>query len=99
MELLETVGLMQSADFKERFKAEYYQTKIRYNKLHKTVVQYEAGTLPFTPKCSLELLKAQKSAMGQYLYTLEVRAAIEGIELSEEQEITDKIAAPEIGRE
>lgn len=81
MELSETIELMQSADFKERFKAEYYQTKIRYDKLHKTVVLYEAGKLSFKPNCSLELLKAQKSAMGQYLYTLEVRAVIEKIAL------------------
>lgn len=81
MELKNTVEMMNSTDYKERFKAEYYQTKIRYEKLHKMVVKYEAGTLNFTPKCSLELLKQQKSFMGQYLYTLEVRAEIEGIEL------------------
>lgn len=81
MELKNTVEMMNSADYKERFKAEYYQTKIRYEKLHKMVVKYEAGKLNFTPKCSIELLKQQKSFMGQYLYTLEVRAEIEGIEL------------------
>ena len=81
MDLLETVELMNSADFKDRFKAEYYQTKIRYEKLHKMVVKYEAGTLDFEPSCSLELLKAQKSAMGTYLYMLEVRAEIEKITL------------------
>ena len=81
MELKDTVEMMNSADYKERFKAEYYQTKIRYNRLHKMVVKYEAGKLDFKPNCSLDLLKSQKSAMGQYLYALEVRAAVEGIEL------------------
>lgn len=81
MELKDTIEMMQSADYKERFKAEYHQTKIRYNKLHAMVVKYEAGKLDFTPNCSLELLKNQKSAMGQYLYALEVRAVIEGIQL------------------
>lgn len=81
MELRDTIAMMNSEDYKERFKAEYYQTKIRYEKLHKMVVKYEAGTLNFTPKCSLELLKEQKSFMGQYLNRLEVRAEIEGIEL------------------
>ena len=33
MELKETINLMTSADYKERFKAEYYQVKIRYEKL------------------------------------------------------------------
>ena len=81
LDFKDTVYLMLSDDFKERFKGEYWQTKIRYDKLHKMVVKYEAGKLDFEPKCSLELLKQQKAAMGQYLYALEVRAAIEGIEL------------------
>ena len=38
MELKDTVALMESADFKDRFKAEYYQTKIRYEKLHTMIV-------------------------------------------------------------
>ena len=81
LDFKDTVYLMLSDDFKERFKGEYWQTKIRYDKLHKMVVKYEAGKLDFEPKCSLELLKQQKAAMGQYFYALEVRAAIEGIEL------------------
>jgi hypothetical protein len=81
MELKDTVDMMTSEDFKERFKAEYWQTKIRYEKLHKMVVKAEAGTLPFEPKCPLELFKEQKKYMGNYLYTLEVRAEIEGIDL------------------
>ena len=35
MELKDTIDLMTSDDYKDRFKAEYYQTKIRYNKLYK----------------------------------------------------------------
>lgn len=41
MELKDTIEMMQSADYKERFKAEYYQTKIRYDKLHKMCLRYE----------------------------------------------------------
>ena len=81
MELKDTIEMMNSSDYKERFKAEYYQTKIRYDKLHKMLIKYEAGTLTFTPKCSLELLKEQKSYMGNYLRCLEIRAEIEGVEL------------------
>lgn len=81
MELKDTIELMTSADYKDRFKAEYYQTKIRYDKLHKMIVKYEAGTLDFEPSCPLETLKTQASSMGQYLYQLEVRAQIEKIEL------------------
>ena len=81
--LMDTAAMMGSGDYKERFKAEYIQTKIRYGKLHDMCVKYEAGTLDFTPSCSLELLKEQKAAMGNYLHCLEVRAQIEEIELSE----------------
>lgn len=81
LELKDTIELMNSSDYKERFKAEYYQTKIRYEKLHKMCIKYEAGTLNFTPSCSLELLKEQKYHMGNYLKALEIRAEIEKIEL------------------
>lgn len=81
MELLDTVELMVSDDYKNRMKAEYLQTKIRYDKLHEMIVKYESNTLNFEPSCSLELLKKQASAMGHYLYCLECRAEIEGIEL------------------
>ena len=81
MELKDTIEMMNSPDYKERFKAEYMQTKIRYLKLHRMCIKYEAGTLDFTPTCSLELLKEQKKAMGHYLGCLEVRAEAEGIEL------------------
>lgn len=81
MELSETIELMQSEDYKERFRAEYWQTKIRQGKLFKMLLKYEARTLDFEPKCSLELLKKQCAAMDEYLYTLAVRAEVEGIDL------------------
>ena len=80
-DLKDTVSFMTSPDHKDRFRAEYYQTKIRYDKLHKMTIKYEAGTLDFTPNCSLDLLKTQKKAMGEYLHALEVRAEIEKIDL------------------
>ncbi len=79
--LEDTIAPMLSADFKVRIIAEYWQTKIRYNKLHKMLVQIDAHTLPFTPNCSKELLAEQASIMGRYLYLLEMRAEIEDIEL------------------
>jgi len=81
MELKDTIELMQSEDYKERFKAEYYQVKIRLEKLYEMLVRYDAGTLGFTPDCSIQLLKDQLSVMRDYLYALQVRAEIEGIEL------------------
>ena len=45
------------------------------------IIKYEAGTLDFTPNCSLELLKEQKRYMGEYLRVLEIRSEIENIDL------------------
>lgn len=84
IEFGETSIMMLSDDHKERFKAEYWQTKHRYDRLHNMVVKYEAGTLDFTPNCPLSLLKQQKAAMGEYLYTLEIRAQYEKIALDAE---------------
>lgn len=82
MELKDTIELMNSEDYKERFKAEYFQTKIRYEKLHSMLIKREAGTLDYTTKCPLSVLINQKRYMGEYLKTLEIRAEIEGIDLS-----------------
>lgn len=82
MELKDTIEMMNSEDYKERFKAEYFQAKIRYDKLDKMTVKYEAGTLNFTPSCSLEILKEQKKYMGNYIRMLRIRAEIEKIELN-----------------
>lgn len=79
--LKDTVELMCSDDYRERFKAEYYQTKIRYDKLRAMLVKYEAKTLSFEPACDIDLLKSQARHMRRYLYALEVRAEVEGIEL------------------
>lgn len=81
MELSKTVKMMDSTDYKERFKAEYFQTKIRYDKLHQMLIKYEAGTLDFTPTCDVELLERQARYMGNYLKCLEIRAEIEKIKL------------------
>lgn len=70
-----------NATWQNRMKHEYCETKERYEKLHKMVTKYEAGTLGFTPNCSLELLCQQKRHMGEYLHDLEIRAEIEGVNL------------------
>ena len=80
--LADTIPYMDSSDYKERFIGEYWQTRIRYDKLHDMTVRYEAGKLNFTPTCSLDLLKEQKKYMGMYLNKLEIRAFIEDINLA-----------------
>jgi hypothetical protein len=81
-----TVGGMLSSDYKERFKAEYQQTKMRYEKLKAFCNKIEAATMSEgleEPKhdCPLDLLRKQQRAMGEYLYALEVRAVIENVDL------------------
>lgn len=85
-ELNETVNLMGSADYKERFKAEYWQTKIRYEKLKTLCDKIELAnhygyTLEPKHDCLYEILRDQQSVMGQYLHILEMRAIIEEVEL------------------
>ena len=45
MILADTIEMMNSEDFKERFRAEYFQLKIRYQKLHDMVVPDVAESL------------------------------------------------------
>ena len=90
MELNNTVELMNSSDYRDRFKAEYYQTKIRYEKLKKFNTKIEAAyAIHMTKKdvevpkhdCPDSILNDQQRVMGQYLHILELRAEIEGIDL------------------
>lgn len=80
-ELIDTTKLMISKDYKDRFKAEYYQTVIRFDKLYEMIVKYENGTLEFKPTCSIDILKKQKDIMFKYIGILEERAKIEKINL------------------
>lgn len=82
MDLSNTIAAMLSDNYKHRFWAEYAQTKIRYEKLHKMIVQIEAGTCDFQPDTPLEVLKEQARYMGMYLHTLEIRAEAEKIHIT-----------------
>ena len=85
MELKETVELMNSEDYKERFVAEYRQVKIRYEKLknfcNKIEVETMLGKEVTKHDCPLELLREQQKYRGLYLSVLEKRALIENIVL------------------
>jgi len=81
-DLVDTVDLMTSNDYKDRFRAEYYQLKIRYNKLMDMLRKWKAGELNFKPSCPFNTLYQQSTCMRMYLDVLEKRAKIENIELS-----------------
>lgn len=77
--LNETVSLMNSKDYKERFKAEYFQLKIRAEKLEKLLKNW--NNLKFEPDCPKSLLQEQLKYMQKYLQILESRAVYENIDL------------------
>lgn len=81
MKIEKTVDLMLSDDYKDRFKAEYYQLVNRANKLRKMIRSYEKSELDFEPSCSIDLLTWQLKTMDEYIYILKRRAKIEEIEL------------------
>ena len=81
MQLKDTVELMNSEDFKERFKAEYYQLLIRLDGLTSLLIKWENNTLDFEPKCSKETLENQVIFMQGYISILRLRAKIEEIDL------------------
>lgn len=96
--LEEIVKLMTSENYKDRFVAEYWQTKIRYEKLKVITTKWEAinrsnchpniyekelkETLGFIPVTPLDILLEQQSMMGKYLHCLELRAVLEHIDLN-----------------
>lgn len=81
LKLEETVDLMVSDDYKNRFKAEYYQLIYRTQKLSDILSKHYEGTLEFELTCGIELLEKQLEIMDDYVFILEERAQIEGIEL------------------
>ena len=81
LNLNETVEMMNSPDYKERFKAEVYQLDIRINKLLTMLSAWESGKLNFQPTCSYDLLAAQLDSMKVYRHFLCERAKFEGIAL------------------
>jgi hypothetical protein len=92
LSLDDTIELMQSDDYRDRFKAEYLQAELRYTRLKKFNTKIEAARITEhttkevdMPKhdCPDYLLKDQERAMCEYLRILEVRAVIEGIDLTE----------------
>ena len=81
MKLAETVEMMNSTDYKERFKAEYNQLVIRYKGLRAMLDKWDNGTLQFEPTCPRSTYNMQIKAMADYLAVLEARAVMENIVL------------------
>ena len=80
-ELRDTIKMMNSEDYKERFKAEYYQVVIRYQKLKSMLNKWDNDQLEFAPTCPRSTYNMQITAMTDYIAVLEARAVLEGVEL------------------
>ena len=81
MKLSDTVEMMNSTDYKDRFKAEYNQLAIRYKGLKAMLDKWDNGTLQFEPTCPRSTYNMQIKAMTDYLAVLEARAVMENIVL------------------
>ena len=88
MELSKTVGMMNSGDYKERFRAEYFQLKNRTLGLAGMLDKWAKGTLEFCPTAPKRIYDSQLDIMNRYLKILEKRAEIDGISLEEPRETT-----------
>ena len=81
MQLKDTIEMMNSEDFKERFKAEYFQLSIRLDALTGMLYKWKNNMLDFEPKCSKETLENQVIFMQGYLDILRLRSELEEIVL------------------
>ena len=79
--LKETTPLMESEDWKDRFKAEYVQLSVRLEKLESVLKKYDNGELEWEFKSPVELLRQQADYMNNYKVILEQRATYEGVDL------------------
>lgn len=79
--LKDTVELMTSTDYRDRFIAEYQQLVIRYRGLRNMLDKWDRGELEFKPTCPRSTYNMQIKAMTDYIAVLEARAVMEGITL------------------
>ena len=79
--LQDTVEMMNSEDYKDRFKAEYYQVYIRFVKLKAMLEKWDKDELDFEPTCPYSTYEMQIKAMRDYISVLEARAVMENIDL------------------
>ena len=78
MDFKDTVELMLSDNHCDRLRAEYWQTKIRYNRLIDNIAKQHKDELEFKPLVSLN---ERRDIMFEYLCSLEKQAEMEGIKL------------------
>lgn len=90
MKLSDTVAMMNSDDYRERFRAEYFQLVIRFHRLYAMLDDWDSGKLDFKPTCSREIYSEQLELMTKLLNLMQKRAEIEGVDID-----TSDIKVPE----
>lgn len=88
MKLSDTVQMMNSDDYKERFRAEYFQLINRIDSLGATLIQYRKGTLGHKLNCNIKVLDGQFHSMKTYATHLKEIAKLEDISLEEPKQVT-----------
>lgn len=84
MRLEDTVPGMTSLDYKDRFRTEYAQLKIREAKLKRMLSDWDNNRLTFEPPAPRCVYDEQLEGMNTYASALEIRALIEEIDLYKE---------------
>lgn len=79
MDLKDTIDLMVSEDYKDRYIAELLQIRIRILKLQKMLNNWDK--LSFTPTCEKSVYLSQIDNMYKYYRILIKRARMEQIEI------------------
>lgn len=69
------------SDWRDRMRDEYWELRGRADRLERIISRYEAGTLDFTPRSPIDLLRMQLRAMRDYQLILRRRFEVEGVDL------------------
>lgn len=77
--LKDTVDIMCSTDYKERFIAEYKQLEIRILGLERMLDNWDHNELNFKPTCPRSTYDLQLRNMKDYYAVLQMRAVMENI--------------------
>ena len=81
MESKKIIELIQSDDWKERLKGEFYELEDRIEKLYDMLDKWDKGKLNFTPTSDRKLYNEQLSTMVTLRSILGLRAKEAGNEL------------------
>lgn len=71
MKLKDTVVMMNSPNYQDRFRAEYWQNEIRLEKLLNLIDKYRRNALDFEPNCDLTILQAQAKWYGKQVVKID----------------------------